>query len=45
MEILAHEVMINCIYLSSEIPPFVTNELLSEANRKLSVICDVSWWA
>ncbi|PYI17287.1 cysteine proteinase [Aspergillus violaceofuscus CBS 115571] len=36
------DIFVNCIYLSSPIPPFVTPESLSTPNRRLSVICDVS---
>ncbi|RJE19181.1 saccharopine dehydrogenase [Aspergillus sclerotialis] len=36
------DIFINCIYLSSKIPPFVNAESLSSQNRRLSVICDVS---
>lgn len=32
---------INCIYLTSKIPPFIDAESLSSPNRKLSVVCDV----
>jgi saccharopine dehydrogenase (NAD+, L-lysine-forming) len=41
-EILKHEVFVNCIYLSTPIPPFLTKEMLNNAGRKLSVIADVS---
>ncbi|KAL6235556.1 hypothetical protein BDW75DRAFT_230176 [Aspergillus navahoensis] len=36
------DIFVNCIYLSSKIPPFVNVESLSTPNRRLSVICDVS---
>ncbi|PWY92377.1 cysteine proteinase [Aspergillus heteromorphus CBS 117.55] len=36
------DILINCIYLASKIPPFVTPETLTSPNRRLSVICDVS---
>lgn len=36
------DIFVNCIYLSAKIPPFVNVETLSSANRRLSVICDVS---
>ncbi|PYH45448.1 cysteine proteinase [Aspergillus saccharolyticus JOP 1030-1] len=36
------DIFVNCIYLSSPIPPFVTPETLATPNRRLSVICDVS---
>jgi len=42
-EILSHDIFVNCIYLTSKIPPFVTKELLKNSkDRKLSVIVDVS---
>jgi len=33
---------VNCIYLFSKIPPFITKEVLETPDRKLSVIVDVS---
>ena len=36
------DIFVNCIYLSSKIPPFVNVESLSSPNRSLSVVCDVS---
>lgn len=36
------DVFVNCIYLSAKIPPFISPEALSSADRKLSVVCDVS---
>jgi saccharopine dehydrogenase (NAD+, L-lysine forming) len=41
-EITDVDVFVNCIYLSSKIPPFVTLESLSAPGRRLRVICDVS---
>jgi len=41
-QILDVDVFVNCIYLSSPIPPFVTREMLSNPNRKLTVVVDVS---
>ncbi|KAG8807188.1 Saccharopine dehydrogenase [Serendipita sp. 399] len=43
-EILDVDIFVNCIYLSSSIPPFISPEQLSQAgtNRRLSVIVDVS---
>ena len=40
-EILKNDIFVNCIYLSTPIPPFLTKDML-EKERKLSVICDVS---
>jgi saccharopine dehydrogenase (NAD+, L-lysine-forming) len=41
-EILDADIFVNCIYLSSKIPPFVTLESLSKPGRRLRTICDVS---
>jgi saccharopine dehydrogenase (NAD+, L-lysine-forming) len=41
-EILKHEIFVNCIYLSTPIPPFLTKEMLDHETKKLSVISDVS---
>ncbi|ODV89514.1 hypothetical protein CANCADRAFT_4130 [Tortispora caseinolytica NRRL Y-17796] len=41
-EILDADIFVNCIYLSKEIPPFVTKETLNKPGRNLSVIVDVS---
>ena len=43
-EILDVDVFVNCIYLSSKIPPFVTREQINAAGleRRLRVIVDVS---
>ncbi|KAG8914988.1 Saccharopine dehydrogenase [Tulasnella sp. 417] len=43
-EILQVDMFINCIYLSSSIPPFITLDTIRAAgpNRRLSVIADVS---
>ena len=43
-EILDVDVFVNCIYLSSKIPPFVTYEQINAAGpgRRLRVIVDVS---
>lgn len=41
-EIVAADVFVNCIYLTTPIPPFVTRESLSLPGRKLRVACDVS---
>ncbi|KAK9329781.1 hypothetical protein V1520DRAFT_342424 [Lipomyces starkeyi] len=41
-EIVQSDIFINCIYLSKQIPPFVTMETLNTSERKLSVIVDVS---
>lgn len=43
-EILDVDIFINCIYLSSKIPPFLTASQIQQAGntRRLSVIVDVS---
>lgn len=43
-EILDVDIFVNCIYLNSEIAPFVTNEQIAAAGkeRRLSVVVDVS---
>ena len=41
-EVAESDIFVNCIYLSSKIPPFVTMETLQSPDRKLSVVCDVS---
>ena len=41
-EILECDIFLNCVFISQSIPPFVTKDQLAAANRKLSVICDIS---
>ena len=43
-EILNVDIFINCIYLSSHIPPFLTAEQINTAGqaRKLTIVVDVS---
>jgi len=43
-QILDVDVFVNCIYLSSSIPPFLTKDLIKNAgsSRRLSVLVDVS---
>lgn len=41
-ELLEHHVMINCVFLKDPVAPFTTLEHLQTAERKLSVISDVS---
>jgi saccharopine dehydrogenase (NAD+, L-lysine-forming) len=43
-EILGVDIFVNCIYLSSQIPAFVTEETIAKAgkSRRLSVVVDVS---
>ena len=42
-EIAESDIFVNCIYLSDEIPPFVSKDSLEKSEkRQLSVVCDVS---
>jgi len=42
-ELMEYDIVINCIYLSGQIPPFITNKVIDDAaNRKTTVIVDVS---
>ena len=43
-EILHVDIFVNCIYLASSIPPFLTHESIRKAGleRRLSVVVDVS---
>ncbi|KAL6714364.1 Saccharopine dehydrogenase [Lecanora helva] len=41
-EIRGSDIFINCIYLSQDVPKFITKEFLQVGNRRLSVVCDVS---
>jgi len=41
-ELLNYDIVVNCIFLSSPIPPFLTTELISTRPRKMSVLVDVS---
>ena len=41
LELLQYDVVVNCIYLSQSIPPFITTEIL-QSERRLSVVVDVS---
>ncbi len=40
-QILEYDVFVNCVFVSTRIPPFLTPELLT-CPRRLSIICDVS---
>lgn len=40
-EILEHDIFLNCVFVQSAIPPFLTRQLLDQA-RRLSVMVDVS---
>ena len=41
-EVLEVDVLLNCVFVQSSIPPFVTREMLITETRRLSMICDVS---
>jgi saccharopine dehydrogenase (NAD+, L-lysine-forming) len=41
-QLLEVDILVNSIYLSEKIPPFLTKEMLSSTSRKLSVVSDVS---
>ena len=41
-EIVESDIFVNCIYLSSPIPPFIDEKSLASPGRKLSVVVDVS---
>ena len=41
-EITQADVFVNCVLVSSELPPFITRDLLSVEDRRLGVIVDVS---
>lgn len=40
-QLLEQDILVNCIYLSAKIPPFLTKEM-TQGNRKLTVFVDVS---
>ncbi len=42
VEITQADIFINCVLINKDLPPFITEELLNVAERKLSVIVDVS---
>lgn len=42
VEIVESDIFVNCIYLSSPIPPFLNADSLAFPNRRLTVVCDVS---
>jgi saccharopine dehydrogenase (NAD+, L-lysine forming) len=41
-EIIESDIFVNCIYLTSKIPPFVDVQSLASPKRNLSVVVDVS---
>ena len=42
VEITQADIFINCVLINTDLPPFITDELLNNEQRKLSVIVDVS---
>ena len=36
------DILLNCVFVQSAVPPFVTREMLQCNDRRLSLICDVS---
>ena len=42
IEIRESDIFVNCIYLSADIPKFVTEDFLKQGPRQLSVVADVS---
>ena len=40
--LLEHDIFINCIYLSKPIPPFISEAMLDSADRRMTVLVDVS---
>ena len=41
-QLLAYDVIINCVFVQAALPPFLTTEMLQQQVRRLSIICDVS---
>jgi len=41
-EIVEHDIFVNCVFINSSVPPFLTDAELAVEDRTLSVICDVS---
>lgn len=41
-EINEMDILVNCVFVQQQLPPFITPELLAQSNRKLSMIVDVS---
>ncbi len=40
--LLEFDLLINCVFVETEVPPFLTHQLLQNPGRTLRVICDVS---
>ena len=41
-QILGYDILVNCVFVQKQIPPFLTRAMLEAADRKLAIICDVS---
>ncbi len=41
-EINQQDILVNCVFINEDLPPFITPELLAQTDRKLSVITDIS---
>jgi len=41
-QLLECDVVVNCVFVQAALPPFLTTEMLHQADRRLSIICDVS---
>eukprot|EP00455_Lapot_gusevi_P041745 TRINITY_DN487_c0_g1_i2.p1 TRINITY_DN487_c0_g1~~TRINITY_DN487_c0_g1_i2.p1 ORF type:complete len:752 (-),score=283.03 TRINITY_DN487_c0_g1_i2:107-2206(-) len=41
-ELLRHDILANCIYLSGKMNPFLTRDMLEQKDRQLSVFTDIS---
>ncbi len=41
-ELLAYDVIVNCVFVQAALPPFLTTEMLQQEDRRLAIICDVS---
>ncbi|KGJ92264.1 saccharopine dehydrogenase [Colwellia psychrerythraea] len=42
LEILTMDILVNCVFINEDLPPFITKELLDDDNRSLAIIADVS---
>ena len=42
LEILSMDILVNCVFINEDLPPFITKELLDDGRRTLATIVDVS---
>lgn len=42
LDILSMDILVNCVFINEDLPPFITKELLNDDNRTLATIVDVS---